>query len=690
MVRFCLLSASVLALVGTQGAIAAPAATPTGGDGTDGYHTPVSPEIVVTALQRPVSEILSGVSVLQGTDLTRELRPTIGDMLAHQPGVSSTSFGPNVSRPVLRGFQGDRIRVLTDGIGSIDASNTSVDHAVVINPLTAERVEVLRGPSSLLYGSSAIGGVVNVIDKRIPREVPDEPVHVDMTGTLGSAANERSIGGSVDAPVNGKIVLHADGSYLKTGDVSIGGHVLSKPLREQAIASGIAEIEDLADLDGKIENTQSKTWQVAAGASVITETGNLGFSVSHYDSMYGVPSRLSLDPAVEAESPVIDLKQTRLDARGEVDANGSVIDKISVRAGYAHYRHYELEEDGSIGTAFYNDGVEGRLELTQAKHGVWSGVTGGQLMIRDFDVQGEEAFLPKNETQQYGVFTLQTFDFGRLKAEAGARYEYSTLAADAIGADRHFNAVSASAGASYELATGWRLGANVSRTERAPTAEELFANGPHAGTEAYQIGDTNLRMEKSWGLEGVLRGSGEGYHVEVSAFYNRFSNFIYDVQNGEIEDDLPVYETHQGKATYYGFEIDGSLTLATLGEVKLVADGVADYVHAQVRSIGPAPRIPPLRLLGGLEAQSDKVDGRVEVEWVDDQDRTAAYETRTNGYTMVNSSIAFRPWGRDNGVSVVLSANNIFDVNARRHASYLKDYAPLAGRDFRLSVRASF
>jgi iron complex outermembrane receptor protein len=663
----------------------------------DAYHDKPAPEIVVTApFERSREDLLSGASILSAEALTRELRPTLGDTLARQPGVSSTSFGPNASRPVLRGFQGERVRVLTDGIGSFDVSNTSVDHAVVINPLTAERIEVLRGPSALLFGSSAIGGVVNVLDRRIPRAVPDENFHLGVIGSYGSAANERSGGASVDVPVAGKIVLHLDGSYSKTGDLDTGGFILSRPLRAAAAASPDPAVAALADLKGKLPNSAARSWDVAGGASVITDSGNLGFSVAHYDSLYGVPIRYSLDPAVEAEAVRLDVKQTRADFRAETDVGDGFIEKIRTRWGWADYQHAEIDDTGAIGTTFFNQGIEGRIEFVQANRDGWKGASGAQLFLRDLNIVGDEKFLPRSDTQQYGLFTLQEFDLGGVKAEIGGRFEHSILSA-AADADlgnpdisRTFNAFSGSVGASVRLAQGWRVGLNLSRSERAPSAEELFANGPHAGTQAFEIGDPDFAKEKSWGVEATLRGSGEGYHIEASAYHSWFSDYIYETQTGDIEDDLPVFQFAQADARYYGFEVEGSLRLARIGRWSIVADGLADYVRARIVSAGPAPRIPPLRLLGGIEAQSEQVQGRIELERVTHQNRTAAFETPTPGYTMVNASVSVRPFGETNPTSLVFSANNIFDVEARRHASFLKDFAPLAGRDLRVTARVSF
>ncbi len=705
--RVLLLSVSALAC--GSGALAQPQEQAPGPGTVEArdFHAPSPADIVVTApFQRDRQDVLSGVAVLQGEELTQAIRPTIGETLNRTPGVSATSFGPNASRPVLRGLQGERVRVLTDGIGSIDVSNTSVDHAVVINPLLAERIEVLRGPESLLYGSSAIGGVVNVIDRRIPRAVPDEFAHVEAIGTYASAADERSGGAAIDVPVAGKLVLHADGSYLKSDDLEIGGHVLSRQARAQALANAGGEDGDQqadgidfaanAGLKDRLPNSASRTWTAGAGAALITDTGQFGVSYSHYDSLYGVPVRYATQPGQEQEAPRLDLKQNRLDARAEVRTGGGFLDTVRLRLGYAGYRHFELEEDGSIGTAFYNKGMEGRVELVQTERGGWKGASGAQYFSRDFNVVGEEAFLPKNQTEQVGLFTLQQVEFGALKVEAGARYEHSSLSADPMddqpqffSGDRSFGSVSGSAGASYGIGR-WRIGANVSRTVRAPSAEELFANGPHAGTEAFEVGDPDFAKEKSVGVEAVLRGGGPGYSFEASAYHNWFTNFIYENQTGKFEDGLPVYRFLQAKARYYGFEAQGSVTLARFGDVGVAADGLADYVHARIVGVGPAPRIPPLRLLGGLAVTSPKVDARAEVEWSARQDRTTTFETTTASFTMVNAQVNIRPWGTTRPLSLVLSANNVLDVNARRHASFLKDFAPLSGRDLRITARASF
>ncbi|RJT25174.1 TonB-dependent receptor [Chakrabartia godavariana] len=657
-------------------------------------------DIVITAiLGRNQQDVLSGTSVLTSTELARDVRPTIGETLSRQAGVSATSFGPNASRPVLRGFQGERVRILADGIGSFDVSNTSVDHAVVINPLTADRIEVLRGPASLLFGSSAIGGVVNVIDSRIPRNVPDEGLHADGNLTYGSAANERSAGGRVDAALSDKFVIHFDGTYSKTGDQDVGGFLLAPALRATAAASADPAIRDLATLEGTLPNSAARMWEVAGGAALITADGNLGFSVSRIGNLYGVPVRYSLDPAVTAEEVRLDMHQTRVDVRAEISPASGFLEAIRFRGGYADYKHNEINDTGAIGTTFLHDGWEGRLELVQRDRGGWKGAVGGQFVLRKLNIIGDEKFLPKSTGSQFGLFTVQSLDLGRLRAEAGARVERTNASAvaDALlgnpDLDRSFTSYSGSIGGAYEIASGWRLGLNASYTQRAPSAEELFSNGPHAGTQAFELGNPDFQKEISKGLELTLRGKGRGYSLSASLYHSWFNNFIYEQPDGTVRDDLPVFNIQQDKARYYGAEFEGSVTLGQMGDFALNLDGVGDFTHATILTPAgkqAAPRIPALRLLGGLEAQSDMFDVRAETEWVDGQSRIAPFETATKGYTMVNASIAYRPWGKDRDVSLLLSANNIFDVNARRHASFLKDYAPLAGRDLRVTLRFGF
>lgn len=593
-------------------------------------HNAIPAEIIVSApLQRERFLAPTAIGVLSGETLAREIRPSIGETLARQPGVSSTWFGPGASRPILRGMQAERVRVLTDGIGSFDVSNTSVDHAVAINPLLAERIEVIRGPASLLFGSSAIGGVVNVLDRRIPRQLPAEDIHIEASGTLASAAEERGGGAAVDVPVSGTgLVFHADGSYMKTGDLRVGGHIFAKPLRDAAAAEGGA-VAEAAAATGRMPNTGSRTWDAASGLSWFGNSGSYGFSVSHLESNYGIPDTLAFGGA-EAENGVrLDMRQTRVDARAEVGLSGW-FRQVKFRFGWADYRHDEIDVDGSIGTTFLNKGLEARLELVQERRGVWEGASGVQYLARDFDALGDEAYIPRNHTEQAGLFTLQQFDLGPLRAEVGGRFEHSSITAPTVGFARNFDAVSVSGGVSAPLAPGLRIAVNVAHSERAPSAEELLSNGAHIATRSFEIGSRTLGLEKSLGGEVVLRGRGPGWHFELSGFYTRFSDFIWFGRTGAEEDGLSVYAAGQRDARFRGFEAEGALDVARIGATRIGLTALSDYVRADLDDGGgPVPRIPPMRFIGGIEAESEQLSGRVEVEHGLRQDRTTAFETET-------------------------------------------------------------
>jgi iron complex outermembrane receptor protein len=611
---------------------AAPAPT---GQAGDHVHQEQSSDIVVTAPYVRELDLLSGRAVLTGTELVRDLRPQLGDTLVRQPGVSATSFSPGASRPVLRGFQGERVRVLTDGIGSIDASSTSADHAVTIDPLTADRIEVLHGPAVLLFGSQAIGGAVNVLDRRIPRTIPDEPIHIDAIGAYGSAADERSLGVAADVPL-GKVVLHVDGSYRKSDDLRTGGFILSPALRaeqleiaaeeaEEGHAEEAAEALELASLRGRLPNSATEQKTLGAGLAYIGDRGNLGVSVSWFDSDYGVPSRPGdghghgegeEEEGGEEEHgdvPVtIGLEQIRGDLRGELNLGGGFLDKLRVRLGAADYEHTEFEGD-EVGTVFKVDGVEGRLELVQADRDGWRGVTGGQFFNRNFTAIGPEAFLPPNKTNQFGLFTLQEFELGDIGLEAAARYERTNVSIE--DAERGFDAFSVAVGTSYNFSRDVKAGINISRAERAPAAEELFSNGPHIATQAFEVGDPNLRKEKSWGGELYARAQTRGIRFSASLFANRFDDYIFQAATGEEEEGLPVFQYFQRDATYYGFEAEASAPLFRAGGFRFVGDLVADYVRATIKGGGPGAEDPAAagaRRSGGPIRQ-DRRSGRSRV-----------------------------------------------------------------------------
>jgi iron complex outermembrane recepter protein len=680
-------SSLALAIVGLSPAIAQE--IPSDKALADDFHA--DNEIVVTAPYGKRLDILSGTSAITGETLAQDMRGQIGDALTALPSVSATSFSPGASRPVLRGFQGSRVAVLTDGIGNIDASNTSADHAVTIESLTADRIEILRGPAVLLYGGQAVGGAVNIIDKRIPRAVPDEPVHIDALLGYASANNESSIGTTFDMPVGENLAAHVDGSYRKGGDLRSGGYIVAPGLRDQLLAQAASETDPLAatslyqsaNARGKIPSTSVETWTAGAGAAFIDDGGNLGLSFNIFDSLYGIPSRPGGEAGVS-----INLRQYRFDLRGEVEAGDGFLGKIKLRTGYANYRHQEMA-DGETGTLFLSKGIETRVELVQNGRGTWNGASGLQYQTRDFEAIGAEAFVPPNLTSQLGLFTLQEFAFGPIGIETSLRYDNSKLEVRSTQITRNFSNISAALGLSYS-ADLLKFGVNLSRTGRAPSAEELFSDGPHIATQAYEKGDENLTSERSWNGEIYVRYDGTPVEFSATLYAHHFDNFIYEDATGGNVGGLPIFQISQADARFIGAELESSARLGHIGGFDIKANLVADIVRAKLRSgLGNVPRIPPARVLGGITLASNHLDLQSEVEWTADQNRTGANETSTAGFTVVNASAIWRPWGKQRNISFIASANNIFDVTVRRAASFTKDFAPLAGRNILVTVRLS-
>lgn len=677
--------------------------------------------IIVSAVGLKELDVLAGTSVFEIREIQRDaVNGQIGDLLAKLPGVSSTSFAPGSSRPVLRGQQGERVRVLIDGVGTADVSNTSVDHATTIEPITVERIEVLRGPAVLLYGSQAIGGAVNVIDKRIPTRMPDEDVHLDAFAGVDSATNLRTGAASLDVGIGSSLVFHLDGSWRKTGSAEIGGFQLSPELRAELLEEAAekdadgepeeaAEFREAAGQRGFIPNSDVESWTVNVGLGLILGQSTFGAAVGWYDTNYGVIKRPGLKhehggeeeivPAAimpfgagdgeEEEIVRIGLEQFRADFKGDIYLGEGTFERLKLRVGYSDYTHTEFE-GAEVGTTFDAESIEARAELVQNANGALRGSTGVQFLHRDFFAVGEEAYVAPNLTDQVALFTLQEFTAGPFQIEAAARGEFTKVEAQTLGIERDYDTFSGALGLVYEGVEGVRIGINGSRAERAPSAEELFSDGPHIATQAFEIGDPDLRTERAWGLEAYARGKIGAGTFNLTAYRQWFDNYIFLEETGEEEDDLPVFEYLQQDADFWGVEAEVNYPVVDTGSFRLLTDLRASYVEAELGDGTAVPRIPPLSLLGALEAQTDAFDVRGEVQWFDRQNRVTTFETPTDSFTLVNAMVAWRPLADNRNVTLLVAADNIFDVDARRHASFTKDFVPLVGRNFRASVRLSF
>lgn len=629
-----------------------------------------SPEIIVTApLEGSRIESLQGAAVLDRDEIAQSLQGGLGDTLAHLPGVASTFYGAGASRPIIRGLGDDRVRVLANGIGAIDASSASPDHAVSADGLDASRVEVLRGAAALAYGGNAIGGVINVIDDSIPTRAPADGVsgHALAGASSGDDGGQMAVGVTAG---EGPFVFHLAGAARTAGDY------------ETPIGEAPNSFADYRTLNG--------------GGSYVGDWGFVGLAVKRTESEYGLPPEVASEPGGR-----IELEQDRIEMRGDLRLSLGVFDRLDFAVQHADYQHTEFESDGEAGTVFFNEGYEARLEAHHHGFGdVLDGAIGVQLIDTDFVAVGEEAFIGATNTQDIGLFAVERLDFGGWGLEGGLRYETRDLDNVDFG-QRDFDTVSGSVGAFLRPAENWFLGATLARTERAPTAIELFSDGPHLATANYEIGDPSLDIETATSLEASLRYAGEAYTLEFNLYRVEFEDYIALLDTGDTYadlglpadpelDDLPVFAFLARDATFTGGELSASARLFTAGAFTFSADGAYDLVRASFEGGGRPPRIPPQTLTLGLAGDSDKWSGRV--EWMDasDQDRTADFETATEGYQMINARFAFRPMGQNGPLTFLIDGRNLTDELARAHTSFLKEELPLPGRSVRVAVMARF
>lgn len=656
-------------------------------------------EIIVTGspLVRSVDEAITGVSVLTGEELSNRLAGTIGETLKSEPGVSSTFFGAGASRPIIRGQGGDRVRVLTNGIGSIDASSASPDHAVAAEPAQAERIEVLRGASLLRYGSSGSGGIINVIDGRIPTKIPEDGLDGAVRIGASSVDNGNEAAGSLDFGA-GNIVLHLDATIRETDDYEIPGFAESQILRDLEEAEGGEEEDGEAEAFGSLENSQTKSSALTGGLSYIGERGFIGFAVHKFDSDYGIPGGHEdeggeeegfEDEEEEGEEQVtIDLDQTRFDVNGALEFDG-LIEKVQFFGGYADYEHTEFEAPGEVGTIFENEGYEARLEAIQRENNGWAAAYGVQFRNRDFSAIGEEAFVPPTETQQIGIYTFHEKEIGDFHLEGAARYENTEQDNSTTNETIDFDLISLSAGGDFHFSDTLRIGGTVFRTERAPTTEELFSNGPHLATSQFEIGDATLDKETATGVEAAFRYRAKGHFFTLNAFYTDYSDYIFESETGAEEDGLPVFQFVGDDASFKGFEAQAGADLTEIGSFTLKADALAEYVRAKTDS-GDLPRIPPLSILAGIEADSERFNFRAELDYAAEQNKIETFEIPTDDYALVNLFATWRAPMNTQDVRLSLSVLNLLDDDARQHTSFLKDTVPLPGRNLRFSIATTF
>lgn len=691
-------------------------------------------DVHATPMHLSVMESATPVSVLSGETLRRQQAATLGDTLEKLPGVQSNFHGNVASTPIIRGLSGPRVLITQNGLDVSDVSRVGPDHAVASEASTAKQIEVLRGPATLFFGSGAIGGVVNVVDQRVPTSTETRGEFVLETQTV----NDQKLGTfNVTTGVD-NIAFYADGFYRDSNDY------------ETPVAP------DIDDPDGAhvVENSNEESNGFTLGTSYLFDQGYVGVAVERFEREYGVPGHShGGDTSVFA-----DLEQTKYQLLGEYNFTNDFLQSVHFRAGYTDYEHAEVE-GGLVGTTFSNETEELRVELLHKPMAGWRGGISLHYKGSDVFAQGEEAFTPPSEMEMFAVALMEERHFGDFLVQLGARAESVTLDASSVllpeldahehddehdhdehahdehehegsefvrqfAVDQEFTPISLSAGVVYTISESYNVGVSLSRSERAPSASELLSFGPHIGTRTYEIGalfdlseegefvlsQTAIDLETANNIDLTFRKTQGDVGFVFNAFYNQVDNYYFQEETGlfaesghdhdhgeedhgeeehsedEHSDELPVYLFGSADAVLHGFELQ--VAWQTTDNLKL--DFFADYVKARLKDGGALPRTSPMRVGSHVAYTLDNIRADLDITYFAKQDDISTFETETDGYTLVDASITYDiPLG-DIDLSVYLSGENLTDEEARVHTSFLKDIAPRPGRNFAFGVRGYF
>ncbi|MEC7634314.1 MAG: TonB-dependent receptor [Pseudomonadota bacterium] len=689
-------------------------------------------DVHATPMHLSVMESATPVSVLSGETLRRQQAATLGDTLEKLPGVQSNFHGNVASTPIIRGLSGPRVLITQNGLDVSDVSRVGPDHAVASEASTAKQIDVLRGPATLFFGSGAIGGVVNVVDQRVPTSTETRGEFVLETQTV----NDQKLGTfNVTTGVD-NIAFYADGFYRDSNDY------------ETPVAP------DIDDPDGAhvVENSNEESNGFTLGTSYLFDQGYVGVAVERFEREYGVPGHShGGDTSVFA-----DLEQTKYQLLGEYNFTNDFLQSVHFRAGYTDYEHAEVE-GGLVGTTFSNETEELRVDLLHKPMAGWRGGISLHYKGSDVFAQGEEAFTPPSEMEMFAVALMEERHFGDFLVQLGARAESVTLDASSVllpeldahehgdehdehahdehehegsefvrqfAVDQEFTPISLSAGVVYTINESYNVGVSLSRSERAPSASELLSFGPHIGTRTYEIGalfdlseegefvlsQTAIDLETANNIDLTFRKTQGDVGFVFNAFYNQVDNYYFQEETGlfaesghdhdhgeeghgdeehsedEHSDELPVYLFGSADAILHGFELQ--VAWQTTDNLKL--DFFADYVKARLKDGGALPRTSPMRVGSHVAYTLDNIRADLDITYFAKQDDISTFETETDGYTLVDASITYDiPLG-DIDLSVYLSGENLTDEEARVHTSFLKDIAPRPGRNFAFGVRGYF
>ena len=645
--------------------------------------------VVITGNPMGGGEVATPSSVLSGSELVLRRGSSLGETLDGLPGVSSSYFGPNANRPVIRGQDGDRIRILSNAGAALDASSLSFDHAVAIDPLVVERIEVLRGPAALLYGGSAVGGVVNAIDNRIPK-APIHAVSGALETRLGGAASERAVSALVEAGGSG-FALHADAFMRNTADLEV-------PAYDRPLQGGGSERRT------RIVNSASRAQGGAVGSSLVWDHGYLGASVDTYRNDYGI---------VAEDDITIQMRRDKLALAGELRSPGGPITTLRAQMASTDYLHQEIKSDGAVGTTFKTRGTDGRVEAVHRAvllgAGRLEGTVGMQFETSRFSALGEEAFVPSTRTRQSAAFVLERWTFGGgSHFSAGLRAERVQVHSegDMNDADpqfgpaqeRSFSPRSASLGAVLSLGPQWQLTSNWSYTERAPTSYELYANGVHAATSAYERGDPLQAKERGRNLDLALGWRGGANRVKVGVFDSRFANYIALTATGEPDfvgdagGSFPVFAFRGVRARLYGLEADATWRVLE-GPRIIDLDSKLDLVRGNNDDTGePLPRLAPRRATVGVNFVQGAWTVRAEVQHASAQKRVPATDLPTASWTRVNLSASHALAVGEREVLLFAKLQNVTNKLAYSASTTrtVRSLAPLPARGLTVGLRLAF
>lgn len=709
----------------------------------DNHSTQTPEEIIVTTpFAQTAAETALPVGSLSGEELREKLGNTLGDTLRNEIGISSASFGPGVGHPVIRGQSGNRVSVLSNGVGVTDAANQSPDHAEGVEAALADRLEIIRGPATLLYGSGAVGGVINVIDQRIPDRLVESPeFFIEQSHNTANGENKTVV--RLDLATE-DLAFHFDAFTRDSDNVEIPGFAVDEFALEELeeLLHGHEEEhvgeheeehdEEFVNSNGFIANSQSESEGGSIGFSWVGERGFLGFSVNGLENNYGLPAGTHSDghDENEAEAPEgneeehhdeeehhhgdvefvrIDMDKTRYDLKGRYDFVQGPFDTLDVAIGLTDYTHYELEyfEDGDVevGTRFANEGLESRFTLSHSHSESRSGVWGLQITDTEFSAIGEEAFIPESTVGTIGLFGVERYTQGAFTGEFGIRHEWGDIEAGSLCGNSD-NALSLSASALYELGPSRNLHLGLSRSQRTPTVEELYSNVDavtcaaytdqealtlHAATNLLEIGDANLSEETANNIEFGFRQHSGPLTGQLGVYHNQIDDYIFlDVTGEEYEEQL-LARYRAAEATFFGVEGEVSFTLLEQEAATLDMRLFGDLVRAEFDAGGNVPRIPPAKFGTELRYFGEHWSLHLHATRATHQSRAGSSELPTEGYTQLSLYGDYH-WDFASGqeLKVFFRGDNLLDEEVRNHTSLLKNYAPEQGRGFTLGLRFDY